>query len=173
MYLLILLFGFFILNKKVDALNEKFCVNCQHFISVPGCNNKVGRCRLYPKKTDSLEELNYLVSGKRNLEYRFCNFAREDPESCGISGKYYMKKKKIFPFPKIPNLSEKISNLSEKIPYLSELKNKLCILNNKIESELLKENSIVNDTNSNNNNSSNNNESIPSSSNIIYIDVDS
>lgn len=168
MYLLIYLFGLLILNKNIDALNEKFCVNCQHFISVPGCNNKVGRCRLYPKKTDNFEELNYLVSGKINLEYRFCNFVREDPESCGKSGKYYMKK--IFPFPKIPNFSEKISNLSEKIPYLSELKSKLCIPNYKKETESvqeIKQNIIVNDS------ESNINELIPSSSNIINIDLDS
>jgi hypothetical protein len=169
MYLIIFLFGLLILNKNIDALNEKFCVNCQHFISVPGCNNKVGRCRLYPKKTDNFEELNYLVSGKRNIEYRFCNFAREDPESCGISGKYYMKK--IFPFPKISNLSEKIPNLSEKIHSLIELKSKLCNTNykNENEAELVNENKqniIVND------NENNINESIPSSSNIINIDLD-
>lgn len=163
MYLLFFLFGLLFLNTNIDALNEKFCVNCQHFISVPGCNNKVGRCRLYPKKTENFEELNYLVSGKRNLEYRFCNFVREDPESCGISGKYYMKK--IFPVPKIPNLSEKIHSLIE-------LKSKFCIPNYKKETELLKEskqNAILND----NDIDINNNESIPSSNNIINIDFDS
>lgn len=164
MYLLIFLFGLFILNKNVDALNEKFCVNCQHFISIPGCNNKVGRCRLYPKKTDNFEELNYLVSGKRNLEYRFCNFAREDPESCGRSGKYYIKK--IFPVPKIPNLSEKIHSLIE-------LKSKLCIPNYKKETELLKEKESKQNAIVNNNDNSDINESIPSSNNIINIDFDS
>jgi hypothetical protein len=151
MYLLIFLFGFFILNKKIDGLNEKFCVNCQHFISVPGCNNKVGRCRLYPKKTENFEELNYLVSGKRNLEYRFCNFVREDKEACGITGKYYTKK--IFPFPKIFNLFE-LKNV---------LKSKLCIENYKKETDYPEsyQSTLLYD-----NISSNINESIPSSNNI-------
>jgi hypothetical protein len=157
MYLLIFLFGFFILNKNVDGLNEKFCVNCQHFISVPGCNNKVGRCRLYPKKTDNFEELNYLVSGKRNLEYRFCNFAREDPESCGRSGKYYTKK--IFPF-------HKITNLFEKIPILKELKSKLYIPDCTKETDLLNNPESNQSIILNNSNNTNINESIPSSNNI-------
>ena len=161
MYLLFFLFGLLFLKKNVDALNEKFCVNCQHFIAVPGCNNKVGRCRLFPKKSDNFEEWNYLVSGKRKLEYRFCNFVREDPESCGISGKYYTKK--IFPFPKILNLSE----------IKSKLKSKLCVADNKKETEI--QNQIQNSTSSNiniNNSNSNSNESIPSSNNTKDINED-
>jgi hypothetical protein len=153
MYLLFFLFGLLILNKNLDALNEKFCVNCQHFISVPGCNNKVGRCRLFPKKTDNFEEWNYLVSGKRNVEYRFCNFVREDPELCGISGKYYTQK--IFPFPKIPKLSE----------IKSKLKSKLCIPNYKKEIQIQNSTSLNDNTNIN--------ESIPISNNTIDIDYES
>ena len=89
-----LLFLLFINNiNNINALNEKFCVNCRYFISPgPFCDDKYGRCRLYPKKPELSNELNYLVSGKRKLEYRFCNFVRQEVESCGKTGKYYNEK---------------------------------------------------------------------------------
>jgi len=119
------MFYFFLLNlffiTNVYSLNEKFCINCKHFIGIPLCNDKFGRCRLYPKKIDKeVNELNYLVSGKRKFEYRFCNFVREDEESCGKSGKYYLENK-------------------FKIPIINKIKNKLCnikqdfVLNNLLE----------------------------------------
>ena len=111
-----LLFLFNIINiYNIYSLNDKFCVNCRHFVK-PGllCDDKYGRCRLYPKKTDMGNELNYLVSGKRKLEYRFCNFVREDEEACGSSGKYYNEKIFIFPGKKF-------------------IQNKLCLIKNKLE----------------------------------------
>lgn len=97
MFFLLFLCGLLTMNTNILALNEKFCVNCKHFIGVIGCSDKLGRCKLFPKKTDNNEEWDYLVTGNRKVEYKFCSYAREDPESCGASGKYYMKKKILFP----------------------------------------------------------------------------
>jgi hypothetical protein len=114
MFFLLFLFAIFNINN-VYSINDKFCVNCRHFVK-PGlfCDEKYGRCRLYPKKTDMGNELNYLVSGKRKLEYRFCNFVREDETSCGASGKYYTEKIFIFPGKKF-------------------IQNKLCLIKNQFE----------------------------------------
>lgn len=103
--------------NSIFSLNDKFCVNCKHFVKPsPLCDDSFGRCNLYPKKNDKNNEFSYLVSGKRKLEYRFCSFVREDEEACGPLGKYYNKK--IILFPK-----------------LKELKNKLCFVTNDLNKE--------------------------------------
>ena len=86
----------FLTNVNVNA-NDKLCINCKHFKSIPLCSEKYGRCKLYPKNTDKYIEYDYLVTVKRKTEYRFCSFVREDVNSCGPTGKDYMPKMVLFP----------------------------------------------------------------------------
>jgi hypothetical protein len=110
------LFIFLFLTKinNIHSLNDKFCVNCRHFIKQgPLCDDKFGRCNLYPIKLDKYNEMNYLVSGKRKLEYRYCSFVREDEQACGPTAKYYNKK--IVLFPRLKNLQRKLCNFTNDI----------------------------------------------------------
>ena len=115
MFISSLFFYFLIFTNDINALKEKFCVNCRHFVRAgPFCEDKFGRCRLYPIKPEQVHEMNYLVSGKRKIEYRFCSFAREDDQSCGKSGKYYTEQIFVLPGKKF-------------------LQSKLCFIKNKLE----------------------------------------
>ena len=84
-FLLFLLFFY-----KINA--EKFCINCVHF-KKPFIGNKlVGKCSVFPKETDIDKKIDYLVSGKKDIEYIYCLTARQDENLCGEKGKYYIKK---------------------------------------------------------------------------------
>ena len=120
-----LFFYIFFTNVSIDAnnVNNKICVNCKHFINVPLCSKEFGRCRLYPKNIDNYIEYDYLVTGKRKTEYRFCSFVREDINSCGISGKDYIPKMVLFP--RLKKLKNKIlNNELNPIIFLSNLETK-------------------------------------------------
>ena len=120
---------FLLFTNSIYSSKEKFCVNCRHFVPAgPFCEDKFGRCKLYPIKPEPemVHEMNYLVSGKRKLEYRFCSFAREDEQSCGKSGKYYTEK--IFVLPGKKFLQSKLCFIT------NEFKNKENInINNDID----------------------------------------
>lgn len=107
MFFLLYLFGLLFINKNIHiySVKDRFCVNCKHFINIPGCSDKFGKCRLFPSKVDNYNTIDYLVSGKRKLEYRPCNFVREDEESCGITGRYY--EKRMLRFPKLKDFKNK------------------------------------------------------------------
>ena len=76
------------------STSEKFCVNCKYFVKNNFCKDTFGKCSAFPKKDDN--ELYYLISGKRKIEYKFCASAREDNKLCGPEGKLYMKKYNFF-----------------------------------------------------------------------------
>jgi hypothetical protein len=141
------MFYFFLFNfyfiTKIYALNENFCVNCKHFISIPFCNDKFGRCKLFPKKIDNNKEIDYLVSGKKKYEYRFCNFVREEEDSCGKEGKYYSEK--IFKIPIINKIKNKVCNLKHNF-----LLNHI-LQDNDLNNDLKNETSIIINSNSNSN----------------------
>ena len=117
MFISSLFFYFLIFTNDINSIKEKFCVNCRHFVRAgPFCEDKFGRCNLYPIKPQQVHEMSYLVSGKRKVEYRFCSYAREDELSCGISGKYYTEKIFVLPGKKF-------------------LQSKLCFIKNKLEND--------------------------------------
>ena len=152
-----ILFGCLILYKNTEGVKENICVNCKHFINTTGCSEKYGRCRIFPKKVD--DELEYLVSGKRKLEYRFCNFVREDENSCGKKGKYF--EPKIFNF---VNPINKLKDLKNKfVNYLNnnDIENIIQICNEPIIKSIYSNNYNIN------NNSENSDNNIDNSDNNI------
>jgi hypothetical protein len=80
--------------SSTTITSEKICVNCKYFVRNPFCKDTFGKCSAFPKKDDN--ELYYLISGKRKIEYYFCVSAREDNKLCGPEGKMYMKKYNFF-----------------------------------------------------------------------------
>ena len=87
----IILFFYLISN----CLCEKFCVNCKYFIKNPFSKNNYGRCAIFTKENE-YTKIDYLITGKRKIEYKFCSSAREDEKMCGINGKYFIEKENCF-----------------------------------------------------------------------------
>jgi hypothetical protein len=68
----------------------KLCVNCKFFINSVTCDNKYGKCSLFPKKENSID---FLVSGVvDDTYYSFCSTARTYDNMCGKEGKKYENK---------------------------------------------------------------------------------
>ena len=71
---------------------EKYCVNCKYFVKNPFCKDTFGKCSAFRKNIENYQKLDYLVSGKQKIEYKFCSTAREDEDLCGKEGKMYMER---------------------------------------------------------------------------------
>ena len=70
--------------------SEKHCVNCKYFVRNPFLDT-FGKCSAFRKNTD-YNKIDYLVSGKEKIEYKFCVTARENEDLCGEEGKMYMER---------------------------------------------------------------------------------
>jgi len=93
MYLFYILnFLFFITSSS----SEKFCVNCKFFVKHPYNKSTFGKCSAFRKNLDNYQLLDYLVSGKQKIEYKFCSTARENDNLCGKEGKMYIEKNNFF-----------------------------------------------------------------------------
>ena len=74
---------------------EKFCVNCKHFKpTLLLSNNEFSKCSVFPREIDN--KIDYLVSGKPKIEYKYCKTVRQNEDMCGPKGKYYEKKTHFF-----------------------------------------------------------------------------
>lgn len=90
---------FFLLSTILSAVSikPKFCIDCKHFKNGISINPQYGKCSLFPKIEEDINNVNFLVSGKRELkkiEYTYCSISREYNNMCGTEGKYYEKKNK-------------------------------------------------------------------------------
>lgn len=81
---------FFISTFFTSIFSQKFCVNCRFYVKSPLCSNAFAKCSAFPEKSDN--QLNYLISGKRKIDYKYCYYARENEDLCGLNGKSYMEK---------------------------------------------------------------------------------
>jgi hypothetical protein len=84
----ILLFSLFLL---VESFEPVICINCKHFTKEFFNSNTFGKCKLFPKETDSNY---YLVDGKSNpqTDNYYCSTARMSDDMCGVTGKLFEKK---------------------------------------------------------------------------------
>lgn len=85
--------GILLLLWCLNQLNaEKFCVNCKYFKRPFLSINEFGRCTVFPI-WEKGKETDYLVTGIKKIEYRFCSTARLEENMCGPQGRYFEKKK--------------------------------------------------------------------------------
>ena len=98
MYLFYILnFLFFITrNASSSSSSEKYCVNCKFFVKHPFSKSTFGKCSAFRKNLENYQLLDYLVSGKQKIEYKFCSTARENDNLCGKEGKMYIEKDNFF-----------------------------------------------------------------------------
>ena len=98
----------YLLNLLILVNADKFCINCKFFIKSTLCNNMFGRCAIFQTE-NNINNIDYLVYGRNNKEYKLCSEVRYDENLCGNNGKYYEEKFNFFP--KKPNfcLIEKIN----------------------------------------------------------------
>jgi hypothetical protein len=78
----------------------------------PFCKDTFGKCSAFRKNTD-YNKIDYLVSGKQKIEYKFCSTARENEDLCGKEGKMYMERSNIikdFIVPFIDSIQDKDKN---------------------------------------------------------------
>lgn len=74
----------------VNIFSEKFCINCKHFVKSTLCNDVFARCKLFPLEDNN--KIDYLVVGKKLIDYKFCTTVRNRDDLCGLKGKYFDKK---------------------------------------------------------------------------------
>jgi len=85
---------------------EKYCVNCKYFVRNPFSKDTFGKCSAFRKNID-YNKIDYLVSGKEKIEYKFCVSAREDEELCGKEGNMYIERSNLIKDFIIPLLTTK------------------------------------------------------------------
>lgn len=85
---------FLLWSTKLNANN--FCVNCKFFKSPFFSHNIFGKCSVFPITISDEKEIDYLILGKKKIDYRFCSTARLEEEMCGPKGRYYQKKEDPF-----------------------------------------------------------------------------
>lgn len=70
---------------------ENICINCKHFTKDFFNSNRFGKCKLFPRETNSNI---YLVDGKSNpqTDNYYCSTARMSDDMCGIKGRLFEKK---------------------------------------------------------------------------------
>ena len=70
---------------------QKICIHCKHFKKDFFTSNTYGKCKLFPRETNSNY---YLVDGKSNpvKDYHYCSTARISDDMCGIEGYFFEKK---------------------------------------------------------------------------------
>jgi hypothetical protein len=71
---------------------QKLCIHCKHFTKDFFNSNTFGKCKSFPKETDSNY---YLVDGKPNpqIDLYYCSTARMSDDMCGTEGYFFEKKK--------------------------------------------------------------------------------
>ena len=74
-----------------SSSEKKYCVNCKYYVRNPFCKDTFGKCAAFRKTTDS-NEIDYLISGKEKIEYKYCSTARENENLCGKEGKMYFER---------------------------------------------------------------------------------
>ena len=85
------LFILFSLTIFVSSYKPRICKNCKHFIPSK-LGDSFAKCSLF-EKTGS-NEINYLVTGEKIIEFNYCSSARHDNTSCGVRGTHY---KPVYP----------------------------------------------------------------------------
>jgi hypothetical protein len=61
----------------------------------PFCKDTFGKCSAFRKKIENYQLLDYLVSGKEKIEYKFCSTARENEDLCGKEGNMYIERSNL------------------------------------------------------------------------------
>ena len=87
-YIVLLLFSLFL---QVDSFEPVICINCKHFTKDFFTSNTFGKCKLFPRETNSNV---YLVDGKSapGTDNYYCSTARMSDDMCGIKGRLFEKK---------------------------------------------------------------------------------
>ena len=67
---------------------QKLCIHCKHFTKDFFTSNPFGKCKSFPRETNSNF---YLVDGKYNTrkDYDYCSTARMSDDMCGIEGFFF------------------------------------------------------------------------------------
>ena len=88
MFLYILL-GLFL---TVTCIKPKLCINCKYYINTSDVKSNIiyGKCLLFPRKNDN--DINFLVTGEKKLEYDYCSTSRNSENMCGEEGKLHVRK---------------------------------------------------------------------------------
>lgn len=89
-----MMFNLFLLTTSLlTTSTTKFCIDCKHYIPPPkGLLPVNGKCSRYPISV--AVDVDYLISGRGQQEYKFCSTARTFDSMCGLKGKNFE------PFPK-------------------------------------------------------------------------
>jgi len=84
------------LSLPIFALKgENICIKCKHFKNELFISNAFGKCKLFPRETNSND---YLVDGIQktpNTDYFYCSTARMSEGMCGEKGRLFVKKKAV------------------------------------------------------------------------------
>lgn len=76
----------FSLKKSIP----KLCINCKFFIKDLTCDdNEYGKYSIFPKEESNI---NFLVTGIKNVDYYYCLTARQSERLCGKEGNKYKNK---------------------------------------------------------------------------------
>ena len=77
----------------VDSFEPVICINCKHFTKDFFNSNTYGKCKMFPRETNSNY---YLVDGKSNpqIDYFYCSTSRYSEDMCGKKGQFFVKKTK-------------------------------------------------------------------------------
>jgi hypothetical protein len=95
MFLLFIWFLFYTNTNNNIILSEKHCVNCKHFVKNTFCHDTFGKCSAFRRNNEN-HYIDFLISGKEKIEYKYCSSAREDNKLCGPEGKLYMEKSNFY-----------------------------------------------------------------------------
>jgi hypothetical protein len=88
MFLYIILGLFF----TVTCTKPKLCINCKYYINMSDLKSNIfyGKCLLSPKNNNN--DIKFLVSGERIIEYNYCSTSRSSENMCGKEGKLHVRK---------------------------------------------------------------------------------
>lgn len=75
-----------------NLISDKICVNCIHYRPNLIGNSLFGKCSAFKKEEEIEKKIDYLVTGKKNIDFLFCVNVRKDENLCGLQGKYFSKK---------------------------------------------------------------------------------
>jgi len=77
---------------SASQIRPKLCIDCKFYKKDFFTFSEFGKCSLFPKEGDNDY---FLVNGNKknnNIEYYYCNTARNSDNMCGEEGKFYEKK---------------------------------------------------------------------------------
>jgi hypothetical protein len=87
-YIIVIICSILLPIFSLKTTTPKLCVNCKYFINYLN-GNEYGKCSLFPTE---VSQMNFLVTGIKNIDYYHCSTARQYDTLCGKEGNKYKNK---------------------------------------------------------------------------------